>query len=161
MRKLRLYLDTTIPNFLFADDAPDLKKITEEFFSGIGSYDVYISDVVLQEIGNTSDLQKREKLLDVIEKHDIKTLPADRLEEVAKLAQHYLADGAVPVVKRADAEHIAYAVVYEMDVLVSWNYKHLANVNKEIKINNINQREGYFYPFRMMTPSGVIKDEEE
>jgi len=32
MKKLRIYLDTSIINFLYADDAPDLKKITEELF---------------------------------------------------------------------------------------------------------------------------------
>lgn len=29
---MRLYLETTIPNFLFADDAPDLQQVTEPFF---------------------------------------------------------------------------------------------------------------------------------
>ena len=61
---------------------------------------------------------------------------------------------------REDAEHIAYAVVYALDILVSWNYKHLANVNKERKINIVNQKQGYFLPLRMVTPLEVIKDED-
>jgi hypothetical protein len=33
MKKLRIYLDTSIVNFLFADDAPDFRRVTEDFFA--------------------------------------------------------------------------------------------------------------------------------
>jgi hypothetical protein len=29
---MKLYIETTVPNFLFADDAPEKKAVTEEFF---------------------------------------------------------------------------------------------------------------------------------
>jgi len=62
MRKLKLYLDTSVINFLFADDVPEFKKITEEFFEivKIGKgFEVYISDVVINEITKTNDIIKR------------------------------------------------------------------------------------------------------
>lgn len=51
MKKPKIYLDTSVINFLFADDTPDFKKVTIDFFENYFSeYEVYISDVVLLEI---------------------------------------------------------------------------------------------------------------
>lgn len=33
MKKLRIYLDTSVVNFLFAEDAPDFRRVTEDFFA--------------------------------------------------------------------------------------------------------------------------------
>ena len=47
MKKLKLYLDTSVLNFIFAEDAPDFKNVTIDFFENYvakGKYDVYISD---------------------------------------------------------------------------------------------------------------------
>lgn len=156
MRPLKLYLDTSVFNFLFADDAPELRKITEKFFEDIKNYEIYISEVVIREINNTKKAQKRNELLGIVEKFCPILLKTDKIEEVAELAQCYLDERVIPEAKREDAEHIAYAVVYEIDVLVSWNYKHLANINKERRINLVNQKQGYFYPFRMVSPLEVM-----
>lgn len=50
--KLRLYLDTTIPNYLFADHYPERREITRLLMKAIGSkeYEAYISDVVIREL---------------------------------------------------------------------------------------------------------------
>jgi len=160
MRKLKLYLDTSVINFLFAEDVPELKKITERFFENIRRYEVYISEVVMREISKTKETQKRDNLLEIAEERPLILLGSEKIEEVAKLAQCYLDAGVIPAAKREDAEHIAYAVVHEIDVLVSWNYEHLANVNKERKINLVNQKEGYFYPFRMVSPLEVVEYED-
>ena len=55
-----------------------------------------------------------------------------------------------------DAMHVSIAVIYELDVLVSWNFTHLANINRERKIAVVNQSEGYFYPLRITTPLEVM-----
>jgi hypothetical protein len=47
-----------------------------------------------------------------------------------------------------------------MDVLLSWNYGHLANVNKERKVSGINIQEGYSKPLRIVTPLEVLYYEE-
>ena len=46
-----------------------------------------------------------------------------------------------------------------MDILLSWNFKHLANVNKEQKILIVNKTHGYNYPFRLANPLEVQYDE--
>lgn len=52
MRKLKLYLDTSVWNFFFADDAPEKRAVTKDFFDLVkqGQYEVFISEVVFKEI---------------------------------------------------------------------------------------------------------------
>ena len=158
MKKLKIYLDTSVINFLFADDVPELKKVTEEFFGLVKAgkdFDVYISDVVINEISKTNDAVKRHKLLSIIEGYKIIKLPGDKDAEISKLAEIYLDKGIIPKVKIEDALHIAYAVVFEMDVLLSWNFKHLANIKKEKYVLLANMENGYNYPIRIVTPMEV------
>ncbi|MBI5747953.1 MAG: PIN domain nuclease [Nitrospinae bacterium] len=158
MRKLKLYLDTSVLNFLFAEDVPELKKITEEFFEivKIGKrFEVYISDVVINEITKTNDIIKRNGLLSIIEDYHLIRMPNYKDVEISKLAEIYIDKGIIPKVKIEDALHIAYAVVFEMDVLLSWNFKHLANIKKEKAVLLINLENGYNYPIRIVTPMEV------
>jgi len=64
MKKPSVYLDTSIINFLYADDSPAYRDITIQFFNDyIDDYDIYISNIVFEEINKTKDLIKKEKLL--------------------------------------------------------------------------------------------------
>jgi hypothetical protein len=48
MKQLRIYLDTSVISFLFADDAPDFRRVTEEFFAKHApKYELSVSEVVL------------------------------------------------------------------------------------------------------------------
>ena len=50
MNKLRIYLDTSIVNFLFAEDAPDFRRVTEDFFAvHAQKYELFASEVVVLE----------------------------------------------------------------------------------------------------------------
>ena len=153
MRKLKVYLDTSVINFLFADDAPDFKAVTENFFQEYVNknvYEIYVSDVVLDEINRTEDEQKRLKLLRVIKDYD---LPFEYFnQEAERLAALYIHQGIIPKKKYDDARHIGIATVKNFDVLLSWNFKHLANMNKRNKVRIINEQEGYFYPLDLVTP---------
>lgn len=52
--------------------------------------------------------------------------------------------------------HIAACVVKEIDYLISWNYKHMANVNQEHKIKLLNLELGYQFDLRIITPLELI-----
>jgi len=56
LKKLKLYLDTSVYNFIFADEVPEMKQLTIDFFNkvGKGEYEVFASDLVVTEIGETS-----------------------------------------------------------------------------------------------------------
>ena len=86
-------------------------------------------------------------------------LETEPIEEVTTLADAYIELGALPAKSYNDALHVALCSVHEIDVLLSWNYSHLANVNKERKILAVNQTNGYLYPLRIVTPLEVMEDE--
>ena len=159
MKKLRIYLDTSVINFLFADDAPEERDITKKFFRDWVTpkvVETHVSPVVVNEIMKTADLERRGELLDVVKRHELVVLALTPEAEIRSLAQLLVTEGAIPRKKQDDAMHVAFSVVYEMDVLVSWNFEHLANVNKERRIAAICQTQGYFYPLRITTPLEVM-----
>ena len=161
MKKLKAYLDTSIINFLYETDSPELKRITEIFFKDIiakEKIEAFISNIVIDEINQTNNVNKREILLKTFEKYDnIITLVVgnEESEEIGFLAEKYIENGIIPEKKTADALHVAYTTLFQMDLLLSWNYQHLANINKEQKILILNKTLGYNYPFRMTNPLEV------
>ena len=162
MKKLRLYLDTSVINFLFADDAPDFRRITEDFFARHAQHhELYGSDVVVREIWADTMVERRERHLRVLVDHGVGILPQDLDSEVTRLADAYLRSGVVPPQKRNDAFHVAYATVFEMDVLLSWNFKHMANLRREAQFAAVSQAEGYWRSPRIVSPLEVNYDEEE
>jgi len=161
MKKFKIYLDTSIINFLFADDAPAFKKITSDFFNEyFNNYDIYISDIVLLEINKTEDKGKKSQLLSVIENYPFKIIEINDNEAIEYLSDLYVKEEVIPRNKKEDALHIAIATVYEMDILLSWNFKHLANIKKQILINSINEREGYLKKLNLLSPLEVEYENE-
>ncbi len=163
MKKTKIYLDTSVINFLFADDAPEKKEITVSFFNNViatGIYDVFVSRFVIEEILKTEDENKKKQLLDTITNYPVEIINTDNNEkEIDTLSETYIEKNAIPASKKMDALHVASCVLLEIDYLVSWNYKHLANVNREKKIQLINQLLNYNYPFRIVTPENLFNDE--
>ena len=60
---------------------------------------------------------------------------------------------------RSDALHIAVATVLKVDIMVSWNFKHIVNLGKIRLFNAVNRREGYD-ALEIRTPQEVIDDNE-
>lgn len=73
----------------------------------------------------------------------------------------YLARGVIPAGKRDDAFHVAYATVFGMDILLSWNFKHLANIRREKLIAEINQATGYPELLRLLSPLEVEVENQD
>src|ERR1022692_2126301 len=153
MKKTKIYLDTTVINFIYADDAKDYMKATIDFFEKsvrTKLVDVYISNVVFDEINKTQNLEKRNKLLKAVKEYDLEVLESN--PEAIRLSKIYLAEKIIPANKVEDAEHIGVATVFEMDILLSWNFQHLANYSRKQKVKLVNQREKYFYPLDIISP---------
>lgn len=147
--------------FLFADDVPEFRKITEDFFENYvekGKYLVYVSDVVIAEIEKTKSGYKKKLLLEVIEKYTLRILVLDKTSDA--LANVYLRKKIIPPKKLEDAQHIAIATCNQMDVLLSWNFKHLSNIQKQIGVKIINEKEGYFYPLILTNPMEVVYEND-
>jgi len=158
MKKPQLYIETSVWNFYFADDAPEKKEITHTFFNKVkeSEYEIFISDTVIEEIGRADD-EKRQLLLNIIKEFNPKRLIID--QEVVELAQKYIAEGVLPANKFEDAVHAAVATMFEMDALISWNLKHLSNLKRMEMINGVNMKEGYSKRLELITPMEVSDEE--
>lgn len=64
-------------------------------------------------------------------------------EESKKLSEHYLKEKIVTKKSLADTQHIAIASVQQVDLLVSWNFKHIVNFDKIRLYNSVNLKYGY------------------
>lgn len=65
----------------------------------------------------------------------------------------------IPGRMRADAQHIAIATVARVDVLVSWNFKHIVNLQRIYGYNSVNLRQG-FPMIEIRTPREVLSNEQ-
>lgn len=158
MRKPRLYLETSVWNFLFADDAPEKKAATEKFFKEVeeGKYEIYISEAVRAEIA-VAPADKRKLLFKVIRKHAPATLEWD--ENVEYLADMYIENGVLSGKHYTDLIHLAYATVNGIFALISWNLNHLVKM-KTINLGNaVNLANGY-PEVQIYTPEQVIEHED-
>ncbi|NTW33228.1 MAG: type II toxin-antitoxin system VapC family toxin [Bacteroidetes bacterium] len=64
-------------------------------------------------------------------------------DEIMLLAKKYIKEKALPPKSINDAVHIATATYYKVDVLTSWNFKHIVNLNRIHSINAVNLKNGY------------------
>ena len=159
MKKVALYLDTSVISFALSQDIPDNdRNITLKLLEEInkGRYEAFISDVVVRELGNTQDAVKRGKLLKLVENIELEgVLSVD--EEIDRVADKYIEEGIIPAVYRDDALHIAITSVKGLDVLVSWNFKHLVKHKTRIEVAGVNTLLGY-RSIDICTPWEVIED---
>ena len=79
----------------------------------------------------------------------------DVTEEAEQLTMLILAEGAMPTQEVRDAAHIAVAAVNNMDYLLTWNCKHLANAQIIRRISVICNRQGYNMPV-ICTPEELM-----
>lgn len=156
IQKLRLYLDTTIPNYVFATHLPHKMKITKALFRGWAErkYDLFISDVVLRELEAASEPKRRRLLAQIV---GITQLAIT--EEAERLANEYVKRRVISQNYFDDARHVAIATCNKLDAVVSWNYGHLVNINKIKAINKVNEANDYQH-IEIVSPEEVVSDEE-
>lgn len=154
MRKLKLYLETTMFNYYFDSDR-DAHADTVRLFAEIrdGKYRAYTSDYVIYELQNAPE-PKRSRMLALIEDYNLAVLKID--EESERLANVYVEKGVVPLKYRFDAAHIAIATVHGMDYILSCNFQHINNLKTKNRIISINLVEGY-QPGLICTPMEVVE----
>jgi len=159
----RLYLETSVFGFHFDERAVNLEKrdATRLLFSQVrlGIHRGYTSAAALLEIERTSDRGLRDAIYRLIRDSHIELLelPPDDQKQVSQLADAYVDAGAIPAAKLDDAIHIATMVVRpELEVLVTWNCRHIANINVERRVRSITLAQGYEFNFRILTPEQVV-----
>jgi len=153
-----LYLESTIPSYLAAKPSRDLivashQQITHEWWSSSRSrFDMYISEAVLDEAGR-GDPDAASRRLEIV-----KNLPVLALtKEIESLALEYLDSLALPGRARLDVIHLACAVIYELDYLLTWNCAHLANGVVIRRLQDFNSPRGLAIPV-IVTPEELLEE---
>ena len=101
---------------------------------------IFISPVVMVEL-DACEEPKRSVLLKHLGKVDY--IELEETEEVLLLAEQYLKAGILPPKSVRDRQHIAYACVYDCDMIVSWNFKHMVNYKTISGVKGVKALAGY------------------
>ena len=106
---------------------------------------------------NPTTIEHRKLLMDLIGRCKPREIPVTNTMQL--LAEKYIQRKIVPAKKLEDALHVAIATVAELDAVITWNYRHLANLRKSELFYSINLEEGYSKKIELITPLEVIDDE--
>ncbi len=138
MHKQRIYIDTSVIGGCFDEEFAEWSNLLFEEFEQ-GKKIAVVSDIVLKELSNAYDYIK-EKLY-LIPKENFLLVEVN--SEIESLADLYINSNALTYKSYDDALHIACSTYYNIDILVSWNFKHIVNYNRIIQFNSINLANGY------------------
>jgi len=153
MKKLKIYLDTSVISYLNQEDTPEKMADTLKLWDKIkaGTYNAVTSDVALEEI-SLCNKSKQKYLLDKLLEVDCHIIK--ETQETIALAKRFIEHNVLTQKSINDCRHIACAVVAECDIITSWNFKHMVNVRTVKGVKIINMMEGYrtveIYPPTML-----------
>lgn len=158
MKKLKLYVETTVWNFLFSKTDHEKRSWTKLLFEEYenGLFYFYISQIVLEEI-RRAEPTRRDQLEDAIRKYQPVILWSN--DEAVALVGKYLNARFIPERYIDDLNHLAIASIHDMDVLVSWNLRHIVKLRTKTFVNSINMTEGY-KSIEILTPQEVVDYDE-
>lgn len=153
--RLRIYIDTSVVGGCLDEKFKDISRQLIEKFKR-GEIVAVISDLTSLELKNAS--QEVQDILKEIPEENIEYV--ELTEEAVNLAQKYISEGVIGESKLVDAEHIAIATINHIDVLVSWNFRHIVNLQKIRGYNSVNLKYGYPL-LEIRSPQEVITYEEQ
>jgi predicted nucleic acid-binding protein len=149
--KQRIYIDTSVVGGYFDDE---FSVDTIPFFDSIRNQEIIliVSDLLEAELLRAPEFVK--ELMSGIDNYPIEKVKISL--EAIELADKYINAKVVGKTSRADCQHIAIATICNADVLVSWNFKHIVNLDRIRGYNGINLQNGYKM-IEIRTPKEIIK----
>lgn len=152
-KKLRIYIDTSVIGGCMDDEFQEWsQKLMDEF--KIGLHIPVISSITQAEISKAPE-EVQNILLNILDYDCVVLLET---EESMTLAHKYLKEKVVSKNFEDDARHIAVATTNNVDIVVSWNFKHIVHFDKIRQFNSINLREGY-KAIEIYSPREVVRYE--
>jgi predicted nucleic acid-binding protein len=150
----RIYVDSSVVSGMF--DTNDHPEKTAPFWNTVekGKIKIVISDVLEQEIAD-APIHVRDFFASLPEYQIERVVSTD---ESDSLAEQYITAGIATQTRLNDCKHVAIASIHNVDVLVSWNFKHIVNLNRIHRYNAISKLHG-FAEIEIRTPYEVIHDE--
>ncbi len=149
--KQRIYIDTSVVGGYFDEE---FSADTVPFFNRVknGEIKIIVSDLLEAELLRAPEFVKQ--LLKDIDESNKELVKLTR--EATELADKYIEAKVVGKTSKADCQHIAMATLNKADVLVSWNYKHIVNLDRIRGYNGINYQMGHNM-IEIRTPKEIMK----
>jgi predicted nucleic acid-binding protein len=153
MRKLKIYIDTSVIGGYFDPEFEnDSKALFKKFQNK--EFDIVISDLTQSELTRAPKNVK-----DLISNLNLDPEIVTISPEVITLAQEYINENVVGQTSMDDCLHIALATINKIDILVSWNFKHIVNIRRIRGYNAINILNGY-PTLEIRSPKDIIDYED-
>ena len=142
--KPKVYLETSVLSYLAAKPSNDViaagrQVITQRWWeTEREQYRLVVSEAVMTECerGDPQMVERRRELL-----QQVSLFPVD--ERILGVAKLLVVPGAIPEKAGPDAVHIAAAAVEQCDFLLTWNFRHIANVRIRREVERILAKHGY------------------
>jgi len=149
MKIQRVYIDTSVIGGCFDEEfALWSKGLMKDFH--LGNFKPVVSEIVAAEIGPAPE-EVRNEYSELLKLHPEFAALND---EVRELAKAYNERKIVPAKFSNDVLHIALATVADVDLLVSWNFKHIVHFDKIRMFNAVTREQGY-KPIEIRSPREV------
>ena len=158
MKKIKIYLDTSVISHLEAEDTPEKMRDTHDFWQELkkGKYIVAISDLTIAELTKCPE-PKRSRLFQFLNQIDYEEV--QETQEAIALADGYLKYGVLNQKSRDDCRHIAIATIVGCKYIVSWNFKHFVNIKTINKVQAVNKLLDYS-EISILPPSMMLEGDE-
>lgn len=153
--KQRIYIDTSVVGGYFDNK---FKDTTRKLFERLEKSEIVfvVSDLLDLEL-----IRAPGQVRELLAKYsDDKFQRVELTEEAVKLADTYIEEKVVGVTSIEDCRHIALATIHKVDVLASWNFKHIVNLDRIKGYNSVNLRLGYSM-IEIRSPQDLVKYGDE
>jgi len=150
MRAPSLYLDTSVLGGYFDDEwKQPTRELWRQMKAGLW---VFLSSILVRDEIENAPGEVRDLFAGTfVDENSLLAFDG----EMESLAEAYVAQGVVTPKYIDDAGHVAIVTVQRADYLVSWNFKHLVNVEREKGFNAVNLLRGW-HPVRIVNPLELI-----
>jgi hypothetical protein len=158
---MRIYIESTIPSYVVARPARDLlqaarQQLTIDWWdTKRGGHELFTSQIVIDEISAGEAAMAKERLAVVGGITIVRVT-----DEAESLTEGILASGILPPKADRDAAHIALATIHEMDILLTWNCRHIANAMIQARLRSLADAAGFMLPV-ICTPEELLENENE
>jgi predicted nucleic acid-binding protein len=159
MKRLKIYLDTTIISYLDQNEKPERMKETHKLWKKImaGEFEAVISDIDIAEINGCNE-GKRTKLYEYLSQINYTLINSD--EKSVEIATKMVDLNVLKQRSFLDCQHIANAIVSGCDAIVSWNFRHIVNHKTMMGVKAVTALEGYT-DLLIYAPTVLIQGEDD
>lgn len=154
--KQTVYLETSVLSYLTGRPSRDLvnaarQQITREWWESCRSkFSLHVSQPVVFE-ASSGDPEAAAKRLAVIKKIPLLEVTL----EASELAEFLVKETPLPEKADVDALHIAVACVHQLDFILTWNFRHIANAGIRSRLEELAVRKGLKLPV-ICTPEELL-----